>query len=53
MADDMTPFEALLNEQHPEPTMNPITCALVWIGLLILSIFSLIGAGVTIAWVLS
>jgi hypothetical protein len=49
----MTPFEELLKQPPPEPPMNPISCALVWIGLLILSIFCLIGAFTTIAWVLS
>lgn len=53
VTDDMTPFEELLKQPPPEPPMNPISCLLVWIGLLILSIFCLIGAGVTIAWVLS
>lgn len=51
MADDMTPFEELLKQQPPpEPPMNPVSCLLVWIGLILLSAFCVLGIVTTIVW---
>ena len=53
MTDDMTPFEAMLKRDEIEPPVNPVSCVLVWIGLLLLSAFCIVGAVTTIAWLLS